>query len=275
MLAPNDRQLLGEALRPPEGYRFDRAVSTTFTLDLLTPHLHRFGHRDPLDVLATVGRGEISSNDVLKLVYPDWQGERASHIENGANGKSRPRDRQGWFGLSAGPGMLFHMPESDEGVDADDGAGDERSALPIRGLTGDLPVTYGPAGAVPGDRIVGILTPGRGIAIYPIQSDALVAFDDQPERWIDVRWDIDSASGERFPARIAVTLINQPGSLAAVANIIASLDANIHELLMTRTATDFTEMRIDLEVWDLKHLTRLTQALRGCDMVSDIQRLFA
>ena len=36
MLAPNDRQLLGEALRPPAGYRFDRAVSTTFTLDLLT-----------------------------------------------------------------------------------------------------------------------------------------------------------------------------------------------------------------------------------------------
>ena len=44
---------------------------------------------------------------------------------------------------------------------------------------------------MPGDRIVGILTPGEGITIYPIQSPALTAFDDQPERWLDVRWDLE------------------------------------------------------------------------------------
>ena len=46
-------------------------------------------------------------------------------------------------------------------------------------------------GAVPGDRIVGILTPGEGVTIYPIQSSALAAFDNEPERWLDVRWDLD------------------------------------------------------------------------------------
>ncbi|OXS99364.1 bifunctional (p)ppGpp synthetase/guanosine-3',5'-bis(diphosphate) 3'-pyrophosphohydrolase [Notoacmeibacter marinus] len=249
-----------------------------FSIELLTPHVHRFGQRDPLDVLAAVGRGEISSNDVMKLVYPDWQGDRAAHLDSSARDHARPRDRQGWFGLSAGPGMLFHMPRNGQGEESHEagteGEAEGRDALPIRGVTGDLPVSFGAAGAVPGDRIVGILTPGRLITIYPIQSDALIAFEDQPERWVDVRWDIDSALGERFPARIAVTLINQPGSLATIANIIADLDANIHELSMTRTATDFTEMRIDLEVWDLKHLTRLQQALRECDMVSDIRRLF-
>ena len=40
-------------------------------------------------------------------------------------------------------------------------------------------------GAVPGDRIVGILTPGEGITIYPIQSPALKDFEDTPERWLD------------------------------------------------------------------------------------------
>ena len=44
---------------------------------------------------------------------------------------------------------------------------------------------------MPGDRIVGILTPGEGITIYPIQSPALKAFDDEPERWLDVRWDVE------------------------------------------------------------------------------------
>ena len=35
MLEPGDRTLLGQALEPPEGYRLDFAVGTTFSLDLL------------------------------------------------------------------------------------------------------------------------------------------------------------------------------------------------------------------------------------------------
>ena len=47
-----------------------------------------------------------------------------------------------------------------------------------------MPVQFAPnGGAVPGDRIVGILNPGEGITIYPIQSPALQAFEDAPERW--------------------------------------------------------------------------------------------
>ncbi len=59
-------------------------------------------------------------------------------------------------------------------------------------------------GAVPGDRIVGIVTPGEGITIYPIQSPALKDFEEEPERWLDVRWDIDETMPQRFPARILV-----------------------------------------------------------------------
>ncbi|HEX8703095.1 MAG TPA: phospholipase D family protein [Myxococcaceae bacterium] len=35
MLAPDTRRVLLEALRPPEGFRIDRAIATTYTLDLL------------------------------------------------------------------------------------------------------------------------------------------------------------------------------------------------------------------------------------------------
>ena len=78
-------------------------------------------------------------------------------------------------------------------------------AIPIRGLRGDVPVRFAEkGGAVPGDRIVGILTPGEGITIYPIQSPSLTNYDDQPDRWLDVRWDLDAESRELFPARIVV-----------------------------------------------------------------------
>jgi hypothetical protein len=35
MLEPRDRMLLFEALRPPEGFRFDQGIGTTYSLDLL------------------------------------------------------------------------------------------------------------------------------------------------------------------------------------------------------------------------------------------------
>src|SRR5262249_13054019 len=128
-------------------------------------------------------------------------------------------------------------------------------------------------GAVPGDRIVGILTPGEGITIYPIQSPALKAFDDEPDRWLDVRWDVEDERRQRFPARIELSAINEPGTLAQIAQVIADNDGNISNVRMTNSAPDFSVMVIDVEVFDLKHLTRLIAQLRARPVVSAATRV--
>ncbi|RWB75108.1 MAG: bifunctional (p)ppGpp synthetase/guanosine-3',5'-bis(diphosphate) 3'-pyrophosphohydrolase [Mesorhizobium sp.] len=242
---------------------FERA-GKTFTKESLKPVLHRLARKDIEDVLASVGRGELSSTDVMKAVFPDYKDERVT--------VAPPKQREeGWSKIRNAAGMLFQMPGTRAARKDKDQPRD--GAVPIRGVRGDLPVRFAPEGAVPGDRIVGIIQPGTGITIYPIQSPALQAFDDQPERWIDVRWDIDERTKERFPARISVTAINAPGSLADIAQVVASNDANIHTLSMIRTAPDFTEMLIDLEVWDLKHLNRLLSQLKDNSSVSDARRV--
>jgi len=242
---------------------FERA-GKTFTKESLKPVLHRLARKDIEDVLASVGRGELSSTDVMKAVFPDYKDERVT--------VAAPKQREeGWSKIRNAAGMLFQMPGSRAARKDKNQPRD--GAVPIRGVRGDLPVRFAPEGAVPGDRIVGIIQPGTGITIYPIQSPALQAFDDQPERWIDVRWDIDERTKERFPARISVTAINAPGSLADIAQVVASNDANIHTLSMIRTAPDFTEMLIDLEVWDLKHLNRLLSQLKDNSSVSDARRV--
>ncbi|TIQ31753.1 MAG: bifunctional (p)ppGpp synthetase/guanosine-3',5'-bis(diphosphate) 3'-pyrophosphohydrolase [Mesorhizobium sp.] len=241
---------------------FERA-GKNFTKESLKPVLHRLARKDIEDVLASVGRGELASTDVMKAVFPDYKDERVT--------VAAPKQREeGWSKIRNAAGMLFQMP----GRASRKGKDQQRDgAVPIRGVRGDLPVRFAPEGAVPGDRIVGIIQPGTGITIYPIQSPALQAFDDQPERWIDVRWDIDERTKERFPARISVTAINAPGSLADIAQVVAQNDANIHTLSMVRTAPDFTEMLIDLEVWDLKHLNRLLSQLKDNSSVSDARRV--
>ena len=232
-----------------------------FSRDSLKPVLHRLARKDVADVLAAVGRGELSSLDVMKALFPEHKDERQA--------APAAKREEGWFNLRNAAGMLFQIP----GVSSRKGKREPGQALPIRGVAGDLPVKFAPEGAVPGDRIVGILQPNNGITIYPIQSPSLTAFDDQPDRWIDVRWDIDPEQRERFPARVSVTAINAPGSLAEIAQVVASSDANIHTLSMIRTAPDFTEMLMDLEVWDLKHLTRLLSQLKESASVSDARRV--
>jgi (p)ppGpp synthase/HD superfamily hydrolase len=195
--------------------------------------------------------------DVVRAMYPDYKEERAAAI---ATSKPEP----GWFGLGAGKPVKFKVP----------GGEDKGAAIPIRGINSDLPVRFAPdGGAVPGDRIVGIMTPGEGITIYPIQSSALKDFEDNPERWLDVRWDVDGGTPQRFPARIAVQSVNEPGSLAQIARVIAEHDGNIDNIRMSRRAPDFTSITIDLEVYDLKHLTAIIAQLRAKPMVARAERV--
>ena len=243
---------------------FERS-GKTFSKEKIGAVLYRLGRKDVEEVLASVGRGELASVDVMRAVFPDFKDERPA-----ATPKSR---EEGWFNLRNAAGMLFQIPgRSSSRKDRAKGNG-KSGALPIRGVGGDLPVRFAPEGAVPGDRIVGIMEPGVGITIYPIQSPSLKDFDDQPEKWIDVRWDVVADARERFPARITVSAINAPGSLAEIAQLIAANDANIHTLSMVQTAPDFTEMLFDLEVRDLKHLNRLIAQLKENSAVSTARRV--
>lgn len=246
---------------------FERA-GKEFSKDVLKQGVKRLGHKEADDVLAAVGRGEIPSDDVVRAVFPDYQDNRSANVPAGGV------EGDGWFNLTNATGMMFRIP-GNTGPEEDHGAATRdaiNTAIPIRGAASDIPVRFSPEGAVPGDRIIGISTPGKGIMIYPIQSPALAAYDDQPERWIDVRWDLDGLERQRFSAQIVVTAINAPGSLAEIAQIIGSMDANIHTLSMVRTAPDFTEMIFDLEVWDLKHLNGLIARLRDAEAVSTVER---
>ncbi|WP_430910874.1 RelA/SpoT family protein [Methylobacterium sp. sgz302541] len=250
---------------------FERAAKS-FTEDKLRAALPRLARLSTDDVFAAVGRGEMFSGDVVKAVYPDYKDERRTGSPgttsamplNGAGRLSRSKDQT----------MRITFPGAQAAGTPASADGSDPAAIPIRGLDGDLPVSFAPnGGAVPGDRIVGILTPGIGVTIYPIQSQALAAFDNEPARWLDVRWEVEAGSTERFPARLALQSINEPGTLAQIAQVIADHDGNIDNVSMKRRTADFTDIVIDLAVWDLQHLTAIVQELRAKRAVSRVDRI--
>jgi GTP pyrophosphokinase len=222
--------------------------------DKLAIALPRLARGSVEDVFAAVGRGEMGSSDVIKAVFPDFREEAGKSVA-GANGN-------GWFGVAGAESVKFKVP-GQEGA----------HSIPIRGIADDVPVTFAPGGAVPGDRIVGITTPGEGITIYPIQSPALSSFDEEPWRWLDVRWDMDEREPRRYPARLQVSVFNEPGGLAEITRVIADTDANIDNIVMLAKTQDFREILIDIEVWDLKHLTAIISGIRVKSMVERVERI--
>jgi GTP diphosphokinase / guanosine-3',5'-bis(diphosphate) 3'-diphosphatase len=232
---------------------FQRA-KIAYSDEKLTGALPRLARASIEDVMSAVGRSELKASDVARAMYPDYKEERAA-----AMAVQRKKESSGWFGLRRSKSVKFNEAEG--------------PAIPIRGINGELPVRFAPeGGAVPGDRIVGILTPGEGVTIYPIQSAALSEFEDKPERWLDVRWDEEGAP-QRFPARLAVQSVNEPGSLAQIAQVIAEHDGNIENIRMARTASDFTDVTIDLSVYDLKHLNAIIAQLRAKKVVAKAERV--
>jgi guanosine-3',5'-bis(diphosphate) 3'-pyrophosphohydrolase len=221
--------------------------------DKLKGALPRLARASIDDVMASVGRGEMRASDVARAMYPDYKEERVAGVAR--------------FGPKKSLAVKLRLKSPPDPARSP-------TAIPIRGINSDLPIKFAPnGGAVPGDRIVGIVSPGEGITIYPIQSPALKDFEEMPERWLDVRWDVDESTPQRFPARILVDNVNEPGSLAQVATVIAEHDGNIDNISMSRRSPDFTELTIDLEVYDLKHLSAIIAQLRAKAVVARVERV--
>lgn len=244
-----------------------------FNVEDLEKSGDRFSQHDADDVLVAVGRGELESAAVLRGVFPEL--EPIDQVEPDLSQRNRLQKRQdeGWFNLRKAIGLKFRFPGQASGQ-MPGGQLDGAVPAPVRGQQGDIAVDMQQSYAIPGDRVVGIMTPGKGIKIYPIDSPELKQYDDQLDRWIDVSWDINDAEPERHLARIKVDALNEPGCLAQLAQVIAGADGNIDTLAMLERGPDFTVMQFGVEVWDLKHLNQIIRGLAAKSVVSNVERIY-
>jgi GTP diphosphokinase / guanosine-3',5'-bis(diphosphate) 3'-diphosphatase len=157
------------------------------------------------------------------------------------------------------PGSTSDLPEELE----------QGRAISIKGLTPgmafDLAQCCHP---VPGDRIVGLRRKGQTVEVHAIDCFELANGVDAD--WVDLSW------GERSHGaigRLDITLYNRPGTLAEMAGVFANNSANVINLVLTERDDPFHTYKVDLEVQDLAHLTRIVSALRASDSVAQAERV--
>jgi len=197
------------------------------------------------DLVAMVGEGTLTGREVVAQVYPELKTA------------NRPDTNVVPMAKAKAPG----------GISAKDRA----NAVPIKGLIPGMAVHFaGCCHPLPGDRIVGIVTTGKGVTVHTIDCDNLEQYVDTPERWLDISWEAGEASAH--VGRVDLVVNNEPGALGAVTTVIAKNLGNIINLKITNRTTDFFELIIDIEVRDVKHLTNIIAALRATPSINSVER---
>ena len=124
---------------------------------------------------------------------------------------------------------------------------------------------------IPGERIVGIAVRGKGVTVHAIDCEALIEFEDEPERWLDLRWAEGTATADHT-ARIELTLANDAGALGRICTLIGEQRANITDIAFTERKPDFFRMVIDTEVRDMEHLSNVLTAIDADSDVAQVRR---
>jgi GTP pyrophosphokinase len=203
------------------------------------------------DLVAAVGAGLIGAREVLIAVYP------------GLKQKQQRKSGADVVPISRARNKAAKARESKR----------ESSQIAITGLIPGMAVHFARCcHPLPGDRIVGIITTGKGVTIHTIDCATLESFSDAPERWIDVGWDAVGEGEAAYTGRLKITVANQPGSLSSLSTVIARHEGNISNLRIVNRSMDFFDMVIDVEVADVKHLADITAALRATPAINAVER---
>jgi len=125
---------------------------------------------------------------------------------------------------------------------------------------------------LPGERIVGITYRGAGVVIHAIDCPVLEDFEEQPQRWVDLRWR-EGTHPPVYDVTLALTIRHDAGVLGRICTLVGSQGANISDLEFLERKPDFYRLRLEVELRDHEHLHRLLTVLEAESDVAQVERL--
>jgi GTP pyrophosphokinase len=149
--------------------------------------------------------------------------------------------------------------------------GETAGSLKIKGTEGMVVSFAKCCGPIPGDPIVAIFSPGRGLVVHHNDCPNLGDFRRQGQSWLDVQWS-DEVEGE-FSTAIRVDAGNQRGMLATIASSIAEEGSNIEDVRSEERDGLSTSLRFVMSVRNRKHLAGILRRIKKVPFVLRINRV--
>ena len=198
------------------------------------------GQKDEDTLLASVGYGKLTAQQVLgKLLSPEELERRRERGEGRLQRLLRMVSRQ------------------------------TKSGVQVSGVE-DMLVRFGKCcSPLPGERITGFITRGRGVTVHALDCPKVLESD--PQRRIDVQW--EDGKGTPRPVRVEVTCVDQPGLLAAMSKAISSAGINITRAQVHALGDRKAQNVFELMVASADELNRVMRSLGRVRGVMKVARV--
>jgi GTP pyrophosphokinase len=193
------------------------------------------------DLIAAVGYGKVTANQIIGKILPQEKLEKQEEQQQ--------------------EGRLKHLIKKL--------TRSPKEALLIKGIDNVMVRYAGCCNPLPGDKVVGFITRGRGVTIHTF--DCPNAMDDDPNRRVEVEW--DSTKEYSYPVRIRVYSDDKKGMLADISNSISSNEANIKNAMVNTTDDNKAIGTFEVEIRDLDHLKKVIKGLEKIKGVNRVERM--
>jgi GTP pyrophosphokinase len=233
---------LGKRLLERELRRHNLALNSLLKTARLQEIAQESGLLGTDDLLTAVGYGRLSAVHVANRLLPE------------------------------GATQLSPPPSAAEMADktAAKRAGEDKS-VKVRGADDLMMRLSKCCSPVPGDRILGYITRGRGLTIHTVDCPNLDALDYDKARLVEVDW--DTAHPTTVPVKISTLTVDKPGILANVSAAITSADANISRAEITTREDRKALLDFIVEVQNTTHLDRVLKAVERIEGVMQARRI--
>lgn len=221
------------------------------------------GYKEPDDMLVSIGAGRENpthvANRLLKIL-----------VDRGTEDAEKPSVGMSASATGKMPPMLTSVkrPKKHE-THASNG-------VVVKGIDDVLVRLSRCCNPVPGDKIVGFVTRGRGVSVHRADCPNAQELLQQPERIIDVSWDGEAPSGNAsFKVEILIEALDRMNLLLDVANVLSEYGANILSVSSTTHRDGMADMRFLFQVSDTAVIERILNKLRSIDGVFDARRMMS
>jgi len=236
--------LRGRDLLEKEVRRAGLEFSSFFKLDVIEKLARRSGFQTAEDLFAGIGDGAISPAQIVKTVREETQ-------------KKEPPP------IAAENNLLVKIPEKPRPVTSGVAVKGERN------LAVHLSHCCNP---LPGDKIIGYITRGRGISVHRADCPNIAYHSqDETERMIEVSWDVDAPS--TYQVEIEVKALDRPQLTTDIMNTILDTKTIINAVNARSKKDKMAMVNLKLEIRDLEHLYSVIQKVSRVSDVLEVHRV--
>ena len=229
--------LLGKELLEKDLRKHELNPARLFKSDDLLKVANDMSHNTLDDLLAAIGYGKVSAHLVANKLAPE-----KPHIEP--------------------------LPKKPVPAKQAKAAG---SAMKISGMDNMLIHLSKCCNPVPGDKVVGFITRGRGVSIHTADCPNVGELTFDKERLVDVSWG-DFQPGAHA-VKISVKTENRPGLLASVSSSISAAEANITHAEAITGEDMAATLNFTIDIKDVEHLNKIIKNIEAIKGVLDVKRV--